>query len=53
MTTEEVLVSMTATRLEPGAPADLIALGEDPLQRMEALGDLRLVMRAGRVVSRG
>jgi imidazolonepropionase-like amidohydrolase len=51
MAPEEVLDAMTATRLEPGAPADLIALGGDPLERIEALGELRLVIRAGRVVS--
>jgi imidazolonepropionase-like amidohydrolase len=50
MTPEEVLTAMTASRLEPGAPADLIAVGADPLERVEALGDLRLVVRAGRVV---
>jgi imidazolonepropionase-like amidohydrolase len=50
MAPEEVLTAMTATRLEPGAPADLVALGENPFERMEALGDLRLVVRAGRVV---
>lgn len=49
MTPEEVLTAMTATRLEPGAPADLIALGRDPLEEVEALRDLRLVVRAGRV----
>lgn len=51
MTPEEVLGAMTATRLEPGAPADLIALGRDPLEEVEALADLRLVLRAGRVVT--
>lgn len=52
MTREEVLTAMTAAPLAPGAPADLIVLGSDPLERIEALGDLRLVVRAGRVVSR-
>jgi imidazolonepropionase-like amidohydrolase len=52
MSPEEVLTAMTATRLEPGAPADLIALGRDPLEELEALRDLRLVVRAGRVVPR-
>jgi imidazolonepropionase-like amidohydrolase len=52
MTPEEVLTAMTATRLEPGAPADLIALGRDPLEEVDALRDLKLVVRAGRVVSR-
>jgi imidazolonepropionase-like amidohydrolase len=53
MTPEEVLTAMTATILEPGAPADLIAVGGDPFERVEALGDLRLVVRAGRVVTTG
>ncbi|HEX6329686.1 MAG TPA: amidohydrolase family protein [Actinomycetota bacterium] len=51
MTPEEVIAAMTAARLEPGAPADLVALGSSPLERMEAIGDLRLVLRAGRVVT--
>ncbi len=50
MSPEEVLTAMTATRLEPGAPADLIALGRDPLEELDALRDLKLVVRAGRVV---
>jgi imidazolonepropionase-like amidohydrolase len=50
MTPEEVLVAMTAGRLTKGAPADLVGFGGDPLERVEALGDLRLVVRAGRVV---
>lgn len=52
MSPEEVLTAMTATRLEPGAPADLIALGRDPLEELDALRDLKLVIRAGRVVPR-
>jgi imidazolonepropionase-like amidohydrolase len=44
---------MTATVLEPGAPADVIAVDGDPLQRVEALGRVRLVVRAGRVVTAG
>lgn len=52
MTPEEVLEAMTATTLETAAPADLIVLGRSPLEEIEALGDLRLVVRAGRVVSR-
>jgi imidazolonepropionase-like amidohydrolase len=51
MAPEEVLEAMTASRLEPGAPADLVALADSPLERVEALGDLRLVVRAGRRVS--
>lgn len=51
MAPEEVLTAMTAMRLEEGAPADLIALGRNPLEAVEALGDVRLVVRSGRVVS--
>jgi len=50
MTQEEVLGAMVAGGLELGAPADLIALGRNPLEELDALGDLRLVVRAGRVV---
>ncbi|MCI0633710.1 MAG: amidohydrolase family protein [Actinobacteria bacterium] len=52
MTPEEVLTAMTAGPLGPGAPADLIVLGGDPFEHLEALSDLRLVVRAGRVVGR-
>ena len=51
MTPEEVLAAMTAGPISVDGPADLIVLGSDPLVRLEALGDLRLVVRAGRVVS--
>lgn len=51
MAPEEVLTAMTAHHLEPGAPADVIVLGRDPLEEIEALGDLRLVIRSARVVS--
>jgi len=50
---EEVLEAMVRSPLEVGAPADVIALGSDPLDDLEgALADLRLVVRAGRVVRR-
>jgi imidazolonepropionase-like amidohydrolase len=51
MTPEEVMTAMTATVLEPGAPADVIAIDGNPLERVEALGELRLVVRAGRVIT--
>jgi imidazolonepropionase-like amidohydrolase len=51
MAPEEVLEAMTAGPLVPGVPGDLIALGGDPLEEVEALADLRLVVRAGRVIS--
>jgi imidazolonepropionase-like amidohydrolase len=52
MPVEGVLVAMTAGALAPGAPADLIALAADPFDDLAALGNLRLVMRGGRVVTR-
>jgi imidazolonepropionase-like amidohydrolase len=36
--------------LEPGAPADIIGVARDPFEDLEALGELRLEMQAGRVV---
>ena len=51
MTPEEVLGAMTAGPIAVDGPADLIVLGSDPLMALEALGDLRVVVRAGRVVS--
>jgi imidazolonepropionase-like amidohydrolase len=39
--------------LEPDAPADLIGLRTSPLEDLRALDDVRLVIRAGRVVSGG
>ena len=51
MKPEEVLVAMTAGPIAVDGPADLIVLGSDPLVRLEGLGDLRTVVRAGRVVS--
>lgn len=52
MTTEEVLTAMVAGPLAEGAPADLIAAASDPREDLHALGDLVLVVRAGRVISR-
>jgi imidazolonepropionase-like amidohydrolase len=51
MTPEEVLGAMTAGPIAVDGPADLIVLGSDPLMWLEALGDLRVVVRAGRVVA--
>lgn len=52
MPVDDVLSAMTAGPLRPGAPADLIVLARDPFDDLAALGDLRLVMRAGREVRR-
>jgi imidazolonepropionase-like amidohydrolase len=48
---EEVLEAMILAPLEPDAPADLIELASSPLEDLAALGDVRTVVRAGRVVT--
>jgi imidazolonepropionase-like amidohydrolase len=51
LTSGQILEAMVRSPLEVGAPADVIALGSDPLDDLDgALGDVRLVVRAGRVV---
>jgi imidazolonepropionase-like amidohydrolase len=52
MEVEDVLTAMTAGSLRAGSPADLVVLARDPFEDLSALGDLRLVVRAGRVVRR-
>lgn len=51
MTPDEILEAMVIGPLQPGAPADLIALARSPLEGLDALGDMKLVVRAGRVVT--
>ena len=48
---EEILHAMVRAPLDLDAPADLIALGRSPLDDPTAFEDLRVVVRAGRVVS--
>lgn len=50
MEIEDVLAAMTAGVIQAGSPADLIVVGRDPFEDLAGLGDLELVMRAGRVV---
>ncbi len=50
---EEVLQAMARGPLRRDAPGDLLVLGRNPLERLEALGDVRLVVRGGRVVAGG
>jgi imidazolonepropionase-like amidohydrolase len=45
----EILEATVRGPLEPGAPADLIVLARNPFEDLAALGDLKLVVRAGRV----
>ncbi len=47
---EAVLETMMRSPLESGAPADLIGVARSPFEDLEALGELRLVMRSGRIV---
>lgn len=49
---EELLKALVRAPLDLDAPADLIALGSDPFEDPTAFGDLRLVVRAGRVIAR-
>jgi imidazolonepropionase-like amidohydrolase len=49
MSPEAVLTAMTGWRLRDGAPGDLLALAGNPLEDLRALGDVRLVIRAGRL----
>jgi imidazolonepropionase-like amidohydrolase len=46
---DEILGAMTAWSLHPGSRGDLVALGGDPLEDLEALGDVLLVIRGGRM----
>ena len=48
---EEVLEAMIRAPLEPDAPADLVELAASPLEDLAALGEVRTVIRAGRVVA--
>jgi imidazolonepropionase-like amidohydrolase len=47
---EAILAALARGSLDPGAPADLVGLRRDPFEEIDALGDLLLVVREGRVV---
>jgi imidazolonepropionase-like amidohydrolase len=51
LSAEEVLAAMIRAPLDTDAPADLIALGADPLRDLDAFDDLILVLRAGVVAT--
>jgi imidazolonepropionase-like amidohydrolase len=51
MEPEEVLEAMIRAPLEEDAPADLVVLASSPLDDLSALGEVRTVIRAGRVVT--
>lgn len=46
-----VLQAMVRAPLIPGAPADLLVLGADPLEDLRAFDDIRLVVRGGAPVT--
>ena len=48
LTAEGVLEAMTFRPLAPGEPADLLVLRGNPLENLEALGRVQMVMRGGR-----
>ncbi len=50
LTTEQVLEAFVRAPIEVGAPADLLVVGDSPLGDVAALGDIRLVVRAGEPV---
>jgi imidazolonepropionase-like amidohydrolase len=51
MTADEILGALVAGPLKSAGPADLVAPARDPREDLTALGDLKLVIRAGRVVT--
>jgi imidazolonepropionase-like amidohydrolase len=50
LSAEQLLQAVTFRPLAVGEPADLVALGGNPLENLGALGKVRLVIRAGRRV---
>lgn len=48
---DELLGAMAFGPLEPGAPADLLALGSDPREDLTAFEDVVAVIRGGRLVA--
>jgi imidazolonepropionase-like amidohydrolase len=48
---EAILQAMARGPLQANAPGDLIALGRNPLEELDAFEDVRLVVRGGHVVT--
>lgn len=46
---DSIVQAMTAGQLVPGAPGDLVGLASSPRENLRALGEVRLVVRAGTV----
>lgn len=51
LTNDDVLGALIRSPIVRDAPADLIALGSNPLEELTAFDDIRLVVRSGRVIS--
>jgi imidazolonepropionase-like amidohydrolase len=49
--TEAILQAMARGPLQRNAPGDLIALDRNPFEELDALEDLRLVVRGGRLIA--
>ena len=49
--TETILQALARGPLERNAPGDLLALGRNPFEELEAFEDVRMVVRGGRLVS--
>jgi imidazolonepropionase-like amidohydrolase len=49
--TEAILQAMVRGPLQRNAPGDLIALGRNPFEELEAFEDVRLVVRGGRIAA--
>jgi imidazolonepropionase-like amidohydrolase len=50
LSTEGVIEALTFRPLEKDEPADLVVLAANPFEDLDALGEVRFVVRAGRVV---
>jgi imidazolonepropionase-like amidohydrolase len=51
LSVDQILEAMVRAPLAKGAPADLVAFGADPFDDLSAVDDVRLVVRAGRIVA--
>jgi imidazolonepropionase-like amidohydrolase len=51
LTVEAILQAMSRGPLQRNAPGDLLALAHNPFEELDAVDDVRLVVRGGRVVA--
>lgn len=51
LSVEQILRALVRAPIEPGAPADLIALRRSPFDDIEALDEVMVVIRGGRMVT--